>query len=160
MEITESQLNTVLQEAFTLFLAFLSHTQRLREAKLPRQGKGVETTADVSTQQYHQTRVAAIETCLQYTEKIARRVGRWHSDPYESGNDEGTTFETEVPGFNAFIQDNHDNPFIDIFSGAWIHPTTSFSAGPSGGKPADDRKDIQVIDSQETAELVLVLTIM
>lgn len=73
MEITESQLSTVLQEALTCFLAFLSHTQKLRESTLPNQGKGIESTADVSTQRLHESRVAATETCLQYTTKIAKK---------------------------------------------------------------------------------------
>ena len=130
MDVTESELTTALQEAFTCYLAFLSQTQKLRESKLPRSGKAAETTADVSTQNYFQSRVAGIEACLQYTGKIARRVRNWVNNPPEEYNDEGTTVETEVLNFETF-EDGHDVPYLDIFSGCWIQPITPFSAGPS-----------------------------
>ncbi|KAH7321630.1 hypothetical protein BKA65DRAFT_85443 [Rhexocercosporidium sp. MPI-PUGE-AT-0058] len=131
MDITDSQLSTVLQEALTCFLAFLSHTQKLREAKLPRQGKGIETTADVSSQRYYESRVAAIETCLQYTSKIARRVRRWNSYPAD-GSDDEVTVEPQIASFRASLPDGYEKSFLDVFSGTWISPTTPFSAGPSG----------------------------
>ncbi|PVH85607.1 hypothetical protein DL98DRAFT_408950 [Cadophora sp. DSE1049] len=131
MEITESQLSTVLQEALTCFLAFLSHTQKLRESKLPRQGKGIETTADVSSQKYYESRVAATESCLQYTSKIARSVKRWNRYA-ANGSDDEVTAEPEVVSFRASLPDGHETSFLDMFSGAWISPTTPFSAGSSG----------------------------
>ncbi|KAH9220985.1 hypothetical protein DL95DRAFT_328278, partial [Leptodontidium sp. 2 PMI_412] len=131
MEITESQLSTVLQEALTCFLAFLSHTQKLRESKHPRQGKGIETTADISSQRYYESRVAATETCLQYSSKIARSVRRWNRYS-ANGSDDEVTVEPEVVSFRASLPDGYEASFLDMFSGAWISPTTPFSAGPSG----------------------------
>jgi hypothetical protein len=130
MDVTEPQLTIALQEAFTCYLAFLSHAQNLRESSLPRQGKGVETTADVSTQQYYQSRVAGIEACLRYTGKIARRVRNWVSYPPEQENDEGITVETEVVSFEPF-PNGQELPYLDFFSGCFVQPVTPFSAGPS-----------------------------
>ncbi|KAG4438121.1 hypothetical protein IFR05_006401 [Cadophora sp. M221] len=148
MEITESQLSTVLQEALTCFLAFLSHTQKLREAKQPRQGKGIETTADVSSQRYYESRVAATETCLQYTSKIARSVRRWNKYS-ANGSDDEITVEPEVVSFRASLPDGYEASFLDMFSGAWISPTTPFSAGRSGSsiedplRPSKERRSFQ-----------------
>lgn len=131
MEITEVQLSTVLQEALTCFLAFLSHTQKLREAGLPRQGKGVETTADVSTYDIYKSKVAGTETCLQYSGKIARNVRRWSSRPPRGSEDEEAG-QTEVVSFNAALSEEIETSFMDVFSGNWVSPVASFSAGPSG----------------------------
>jgi hypothetical protein len=131
MDVTESQLTIALHEAFQCYLAFLSHSQKLRESKLPRQGKGVETTADLSTQQYYQSRIAGIEACLPYTGKLARRVERWANDPPEEDCDEGFAVEPEVETFAA-LPDGHDTtPYMDFFTGSWVHPITLFSPGPS-----------------------------
>jgi hypothetical protein len=139
MDITESQLTIALQEAFTCYLAFLSHNQKLREAKLPRQGKGVETTADLSTDQYYDSHVAGIEACLQYTGKIARRVRNWMNYPPEEAYDESITVQPEGENYEA-LPDEHDTPYLDFFSGCLVHPITPFSAGPSNSSdeaPAD-----------------------
>jgi hypothetical protein len=90
-EITEFQLITALQEAFTCYLAYLSHTQKSRESKLPRQGKDIETTSDLSTQHNFLSRVAATDTCLQFTRKIARNVKRWNSNPVDQAREESIT---------------------------------------------------------------------
>jgi hypothetical protein len=153
MDVTEPQLTIALQEAFTCYLAFLSHTQKLRESSLPRQGKGIETTADVSTQQYYQSRVAGIETCLRYTGKIARRVRNWVNYPAEQDNDEGITAEAEVVSFEPFLPDGQELPYLDFFSGCLVQPITPFSAGPSNSNDEATAKDIdgephyQVIDN-------------
>lgn len=143
MDVTESELTTALQEAFTCYLAFLSQTQKLRESKLPRSGKAVESTADVSTQKYFQSRVAGIEACLQYTGKIARRVRNWVNYPPEEFNDEGTAVETEVVNFET-LEDGHEVPYLDLFSGCWIQPLTIFSAGPSNSTGDDELKQSKV----------------
>jgi hypothetical protein len=144
MDVTESQLTIALQEAFTCYLAFLSHNQKLRESKLPRQGKGVETTADLSTDQYYKSRVAGIEACLHFTGKIARRVEKWVNYPPEEDYDEEITAETEVHNFEA-LPEGHDSPYLDFFSGCLVHPITPFSAGPSSSSDAAAAK---VIDGQ------------
>jgi hypothetical protein len=132
MDFPELDFTTTLREAFTCYLKFLSHTRTVDEAKLPRQGKGAETTRDLTSQQYFQTRVAATEICLQYTGRIAFIVNTWAQDPPEDvGEEEGTTLiEDEEPQLEHFMFD--DQPFLDVFSGKWIEPMTSFSAGPSG----------------------------
>jgi hypothetical protein len=142
MDVTESQLTFALQEAFTCYIAFLSHTQKLRESTLPRQGKGVETTADVSTQQYYQSRVAGIEACLRYTGKIARRVRNWVNYPPEQENDEGITVEAEVVSFEDFLPDGQEMPYLDFFSGCLVQPITPFSAGPSNSNDEATAKEI------------------
>ncbi|KUJ19930.1 uncharacterized protein LY89DRAFT_466426 [Mollisia scopiformis] len=135
MDFTESELSISLQEALTYYLAFLSHTQKLRESKLPRQGKGVETTDDISSQRDHQVRVAASETCLQYTGRIARRVRRWQSDPEEPSNDDNANVEVDVEALRPFLDEVTEDSFVDPFSGKWIEPTNASSAGPS---PSND----------------------
>ncbi|CZR59200.1 uncharacterized protein PAC_09092 [Phialocephala subalpina] len=140
MEITESNLSTSLQEAFTCYLAFLNHSQKLRESKLPRQGKGVETTADVSTQQHYQIRVAASETCLQYTGRIARRVYRWHNDPEEPGNDDSANVEVDVETLRTFLDEAPE--FVDPFSGKWIQ-TNACSAG---SHPTNDKAAMKEVE--------------
>lgn len=129
MDLNEEQLITVLQEAFTCYLAFLAHCQRARESSLPHSGKGVETSSDVSSQQYYRIRVAGTETCLQYTDKIARRVLRWSDDPDYYQGDDAPLIEPQAQQFEAFFED--EAPFLDHFTGAWIQPNNPFSAGPS-----------------------------
>lgn len=136
MEISETQLSNVLQEAFTCFLAFLSHTQKLRESNLPRQGKGIETPADISSQRYYQSRVAATETCLRYTSKIARGVRRCNRYS-ANGSDDEVTVEPEVVSFRSSLPEGFETSFLDTFSGARIFPTTPFSAAPSGSSIED-----------------------
>lgn len=151
MDVTESQLTTALQEAFACYLAFLSYNQKLRESKLPRQGKGVETTADLSTSQYYDSRVAGIEACLQYTGKIARRVRNWVNYPPEEAYDEGITVEPVGENFEA-LPDEEDALYLDFFSGCLVHPITPFSAGPSNSndeataKESDGQAHCQVRD--------------
>jgi hypothetical protein len=151
MDVTEAQLTTALQEAFRCYLAFLSYDQKLRESRLPRQGKGVETTADISTQQYYQSRITAIEASIQHIGKIARRVERWVYEPPEEYYDEENTAETEEENFEA-LPKGQDSPYLDFFSGCLVYPTTPFSAGPSNSneeaaaKEIDGQVHFQVID--------------
>ncbi|PMD28220.1 hypothetical protein NA56DRAFT_5119 [Hyaloscypha hepaticicola] len=144
MDVNEAQLTIALREAFRCYLAFLSHDQKRRESSLPRQGKGVETTADISTQQYYQSRITAIEASLQYIGKIARRVERWVYEPPEEYYDEEITGETEGENFEA-LPDGQDSPYLDFFSGCLVHPTTPFSAGPSN---SSDEAAAKKIDGQ------------
>lgn len=135
MDTADPLLPTAVREAFTCYLAFLSHTQATREARLPRQGKGVETTVDISSQEHFQTRVAIAELCLQYTERIASSVQIWAEDPPEDSDEEvirleGIEDENSKWDFEGFAPDGQ--PFLDIFSGKWLEPATPFSAGPSG----------------------------
>ena len=154
MDVTEAQLTIALQEAFRCYLAFLSYDQKLRESRLPRQGKGVETTADISTQQYYQSRVAGIEACLHYTGKIARRVRNWVNYPPEQGYDEGVTVETEVVSLEAFLPDGQETPYLDFFSGCLVQPVTPFSAGPSNN---DGEATAKEIDGQGNCQVLVSL---
>ncbi|KAL2068290.1 hypothetical protein VTL71DRAFT_16388 [Oculimacula yallundae] len=128
MEITESQLSTVLQEALTCFLAFLTHTEKLRESNLPRQGKGIETQADVSIQQQHETRVAATRICVKYTGKIARSVRKWNRHSRNDSDDE-ISVEPEVVSFKDSLPDGYEMSFLDRYSGPQKYPTSSSPAG-------------------------------
>jgi hypothetical protein len=135
MDIADPLFPIAVREAFTCYLAFLSHTQVTREAKLPRRGKDVETTDDISSQEHFQSRVAVTELCLQYTERIASSVQIWANGPPEDFNKEGITLEgiedeSSDWDFEGFAPDGQ--PFLDIFSGKWLEPITPFSAGPSG----------------------------
>lgn len=153
MELTEEQLTTVLQEAFTCYLAFLAHCQRVRESSLPHSGKGVETSSDVSSQQDFQNRVAGTETCLQYTDKIARRVLRWSDDPEYFQGDDAPLIEPQVQRFEAFLED--EAPFLDHFTGAWIQPKTPFSAGPSDKDGGAANKSFEYSAQVRIFQLVL-----
>jgi hypothetical protein len=150
MDVTEAQLTIALQEAFRCYLAFLSYDQKLRESNLPRQGKGVETTADISTQQYYQSRITAIEASLHYIGKIARRVERWVYEPPEEYYDEETTGETEGDNFEA-SPNEQDSPYLDFFSGCLVYPTTPFSAGPSN---SNDEAAAKEIDGQDHSQVI------
>jgi hypothetical protein len=151
MDVTEAQLAIALQEAFRCYLAFLSYDQKLRDSKLPRQGKGVETTADISTQQYYQSRITAIEASLQYIGKIARRVERWVYEPPEEYCDEEINAETEEENFEG-LPNGQDSAYLDFFSGRLVYPTTPFSPGPSNSndeaaaKEIDDQVHFEVTD--------------
>lgn len=132
MDITEPEFNISLQEALTYYLAYLSHSQKLREARLPHQGKGVETVADLVTQVNYESRIAASETCLQYTGRIARRVRRWYCHADEPDGDleepdDGDSVEVDMETFSWFLEAVPEDPFLDPFSGKWIGPT---NAGP------------------------------
>jgi len=144
MDISDPLFPTAVREAFTCYLAFLSHTQTTREAKLPRQGKGAATSEDISTQEHFQTRVAVTELCLRYTDRIASSVQIWADDPPEDSNEEVITpEETEDANsqwdFEELVLDGQ--PFLDIFSGKWLDPITPFSAGPSGTQRNDDSEE-------------------
>jgi hypothetical protein len=158
-EITESQLITALQEAFTCYLTYLSHSQRCRESKLPRQGKGIETTSDLSTQQNFLSRVAATETCLQYARKIARNVKRWNSNPFDQAREESITGRfPEAVSLEAFLEDLEGNhkPYLDIFSGSWVNPITSYSAGPSR---SSDQAPATKSPTRETLKVVNIMSV-
>lgn len=131
MEISESQYTTALQEAFSCYLACLSYAQQLRQSTLPRQGKDVETTVDLSVEQDFQLRISVTQTSLNYAGKIAKEVRRWTKAPPEDESDEDPTPALDVAGFETFLSNDTGKGFRDILSGAWIEPTTPFSPGPS-----------------------------
>jgi hypothetical protein len=128
MDLNESQLTTVLQEALTCYLSFLSHEQTVRERELPHKGKGVETSADISIREYHHIRVVATEACLYWAEKISARVLRWSNDPGYNLNDETIHIEPQTKQFEAFLEEE-GIPILDPFTGAWIQPISLFAAG-------------------------------
>lgn len=133
MEIADPLFPTAVREAFTCYLGFLTHIKTVREATLPRQGKGVETTDDLSLQQDLQARVAITELCLQYTDRIASDVQVWADEPPDNSHDEDITSELredEEPEWDFEGVDGQ--PFLDFFSGKWLEPITPFSPGPSG----------------------------
>ncbi|KAF4637266.1 hypothetical protein G7Y89_g815 [Cudoniella acicularis] len=151
MDVTDAQLTAVVQEAFTCYLGLLSHTQTLHEVR--GKGKAVETTVDLSTQQSFQARITAAEACLQHTERIARSIQQWASEPPEEVEG-GVTLEGADPAsmfnfFDSFLQDEDEQPYLDIFTGKWIWPTTLYSAGPSGTQGLPDELDNDAGRSQE-----------
>ena len=152
MDVTESQLTIALHEAFQCYLSFLTHAQKLRESKLPRQGKGIETTADLSTQQYYQFRIAGIEACLPYTGKLARRVERWVNEPPEEDYDEGFAVEPDVETFEA-LPEGHESPYLDFFSGCLVNPLTPFSAGPSKSTGNSDEASAEEVYCQPPGQV-------
>jgi hypothetical protein len=145
MDITDEHLNLALQEALTRYLTILDRSQKERESNLPCQGKGVETTLDVSTEEFFQIRIAAIEYCLQYTDRIANDVRKWMVEKILGEKDEPQTeVEEEISrGLGLLRLDPlpvlDEEPFLDIFSGKWIQPVTPFSAGPSGNREVEER---------------------
>jgi hypothetical protein len=152
MDITESELSISLQEALTCYLAYLSRSQKLRESRLPHQGKGVETVGDLVTQVNYQSRVAASETCLQYTGRIARRVRRWHHHSEESYGDEekpdeSDSVEVDMDTFCWFLEGVPEDPFLDPFSGRWIGPTDA-CAGPCPKNEAVNDRAQNVVETK------------
>jgi hypothetical protein len=71
MELDDQQVTIALREAFSCYLSLLGRAKNLREARLPGQGKAIETASDLSIEHSYQQRVAAAEICLRYTSDIA-----------------------------------------------------------------------------------------
>lgn len=157
MDFTESELSISIQEAHTFYLAFLSHSQKLRESKLPRQGKGVETTDDISTQREHQIRVAASETCLQYTGRIARRIKRWQNSPDEPSNEDDANVEVDVEALRPFLDGIAEDCFLDPFSGKLIESTNASSAGPSPRNDKAANQGVQDLTGNQVEIFLFVL---
>jgi len=141
MALSQKHIATVLNEAFTRYVAFLTASRQLHEESLPRLGKGIETTVDLTWEQSFRERLGAAELCLQQSERIARDVGKWANEPVSDEVELQTTVKDfnpvptveqleDVWSLGAKFED--DEPFVDIFSGALIQPTTKYSAGPSG----------------------------
>lgn len=77
VSITDGNFNFALKRAFTTYLGFLQYTQSNRESSLPRHGKGVETSIDISTEQDLQSQIAATQVCFKYSNRIAEDVREW-----------------------------------------------------------------------------------
>jgi hypothetical protein len=141
MALSQKHIATVLHEAFTQYVAFLTSSRQRHEESLPRLGKGIETTVDLTWEQSFRGRLGAAELCLQQSDRIARDVGKWANEPLLDGVEQ----QPAVEEFSALpvaerLEDiwslgakyKNDEPFLDIFSGALIQPPTKYSAGPSG----------------------------
>ena len=132
MEFTNAEVNVALQEAFTHYLAFLSHAERLQRSGLPRRGKGLETSYDVSTERTFQSRIWAIETSLRYTKNISRRVVRWSNDIDEAyGEVDGET--EQYPSYNIpyFLPDGDERSVVDSVPDSWGYAEATSFAEPS-----------------------------
>lgn len=139
MNVTEEQLTSVLTEALTGYLKTLEITHQLQESFQPRQGKGVEITADISKQQNFLFRTEAIQTCLRFVPRIASDVRKWANsgaDAYPSAAAEAV-FYNAMPG--AFLEE-FDEPFINPLTGKLVEPVTERSAGPSNRHVRKDRQ--------------------
>jgi hypothetical protein len=141
MALSQKHIATVLHEAFTQYVAFLTASRQRHEESLPRLGKGVETTVDLTWEQSFRERLGAAELCLQQSERIARDVGKWANEPALDEVEQKNPVKNlsafpaveqleEIWSLGPKFED--DEPFLDIFSGALIQPTTKYSAGPSG----------------------------
>jgi hypothetical protein len=154
MALSQKHIATALHEAFTQYVTFLTSSRKQHEETLPRLGKVVETTVDLTWEQYFHERLGAAEICLQHSERIAQNVRKWSSEPVIDEVEEQShganldTFQSvgqfeDVWSFRTKVED--DEPFLDIFSGALIQPKTKYSAGPSGtyDQPTSTRQSPQ-----------------
>lgn len=73
--------------------------------------------------------MVGIERCIPYSDRIARRILRWSRDPYDDSRDHTVHLEPQDERFVAFLKD--EVPFLDPFTGKWIHPHGEASAGSS-----------------------------
>ncbi len=102
MAVTESQLNIVLQEAFTCYLTFLYDTRKVQESNLPQAGRGANATTDISTHQYFNTRINTTELCLQYLGDISKHVRKLVDDSLESRRNQSIIKKPETSLFDRF----------------------------------------------------------
>jgi hypothetical protein len=144
---------TLEERAQELQEVFIRHTRHLQEdyerqmSQLPRAGKAVETTADISREQRYTSRVAFFESCIQNATLIASKCTEWtkglggdessDSIPIELG-----TLQGPVQEIRDFAPDD-DTPYMNPFTGKMVVPTTRFAAGPSGNQnPFSDSCEI------------------
>jgi len=168
MYFTDQQsLITTLDEAFTCYISFLRASQLDYENSLPRQGKGVETTTDLTVEKSFNERIAAAEACLELKERIAKQVQTWMLRDMDGvGVEEKNTMGKNdlvvrnmkevdpVGSFKArYPELEVERPFLD-FSGKLHYPITPFSAGPSCNQPSSPLVSARVEQERDkSAEL-------
>lgn len=136
MDLTLEERAQELQEAFIRHIRDLQGDYERQISQLPRAGKAVESTADISREQRYTSRIAFFESCIQNTTLIASKVPEWtnglggdkssDSIPIDLGGPQGPVQE-----IGAFAPDD-DTPYMNPFTGKLVVPTTRFAAGPSG----------------------------
>ncbi|EHL02854.1 hypothetical protein M7I_1117 [Glarea lozoyensis 74030] len=143
MNLDDEQIGKTLGEALTCYLSILGRVKNFREARLPIQGKAVETSSDILLEQDYEQRVAATELCLRFTPDIATNVCYWASesdsvDELQDDNDEesmadvgNTQILTVLDHLIPKDEEGTEQVFVDIFSGKWIEPHPEFTPGPS-----------------------------
>src|SRR5450432_2536347 len=77
MELTLEERAQELREAFIRRTRDLQEDYERQMSQLPRAGKAVETTADISREHSYTSRVAFLESCIQNTTLIASKVPEW-----------------------------------------------------------------------------------
>lgn len=127
-----------LQEAFIRHVRHLQGDYERQLSQLPRSGKAVESTVDISREQRYTSRVAFFESCIQNTTLIASKVSEAinglggdkssSSSLIDLGRPQGLVQEID-----AFAPDD-DTPYMNPFTGKLVVPTTRFTAGPSGSQ--------------------------
>jgi len=147
MDLTLEERAQELQEAFIRHIRHLQKDYERQLSQLPRAGKAVETTADISREQSYTSRVAFFESCIQNTTLIASKCTEWTKG---LGGDESSdcilidlgTPQGPVQEVGDFAPDD-DTPFMNPFTGKMVVPTTRFTAGPSGSEnPFSDSCEI------------------
>jgi hypothetical protein len=157
MDVTEEQALSVLTEALTGYLQTLELDHRLEESSQPRQGKGNETSSDIARRQLFRSRTMATQTCLRFASRIASNVQKWvvgdeepervytpqksPSVPVWHANfleeDEGLERghipqkSPSITVWHSNVPEEDEEPYLNPFTGQWIEPRTSKTAGPS-----------------------------
>ncbi|RDW71672.1 hypothetical protein BP5796_07706 [Coleophoma crateriformis] len=163
--ITDNALSSTLQNALILYSNFLQYMQQKRESSLPRHGKEVETTIDVSTEQGLQSQVEASKICLQLQARIVDSVRKWMVSDVIGGGDSAEREECEIPELDAdvrkvphdfaeYMEMAKEQTFIDPFSGKLIEPTTPFSAGPSQSQESGTPASLVILGNGESEDLL------
>jgi hypothetical protein len=147
MDLTLEERAQELREAFILHIRHLQEDYERQMSQLPRAGKAVETTADISREQSYTSRVAFFESCIQNTTLIASKVPEWTNGLGEDESSDSILIDLSEPQgpveeTHAFAPDD-DTPYMNPFTGKLVIPITRFTAGPSGGQnPFSDSSEI------------------
>ncbi|RDW66552.1 hypothetical protein BP6252_10187 [Coleophoma cylindrospora] len=163
--ITDTALSSTLKNALILYSNFLQYIQQKRESSLPRHGKEVETTIDVSTEQGLQSQVEASKICLQLQARIVDSVRKWMVSDVIGEGDAAERQECEIPELDAdvgkvphdfaeYMEMAKEQTFIDPFSGKLVEPTTPFSAGPSRSQESRTPASLVILANEEAEDLL------
>jgi hypothetical protein len=147
MDLTLEERAQQLQEAFIRQIHDLQEDYERQITQLPRAGKAVESTADISRERRYTSLLAFFESCIQNTTLIASKVLEWtnglggdkssNSSFINLGGPRGPAQE-----IGAFAPDD-DTPYMNPFTGKLVTPITRFTTGPSGSQnPFSDSYEI------------------
>jgi hypothetical protein len=137
MDLTAEEQNLELENAFKRQIHWLEQEQEHRASNLPRAGKGVETTADLSHELSFRNRIAFLELCLQRVTQMASEVSKPVSTPVKHNEvpPSDHLYRTEEQSYvQEYDMPPDDEPYVNPFTGLLVVPKTLHAPGPSGSQ--------------------------